>query len=86
MATGSFLVRAEGWRTSMCLGCGASIIWVTTAGGKQMPMDCLDFDAKDAAQPWMLRVESKDTHWATCSKWELFARRGLWGGRYDDGS
>ncbi len=63
----------------ICRGCQAPIDWFETLRGKHMPMDTGAVPRKSENHPETKRViaffAAADSHWATCSAREQFARR-----------
>lgn len=59
-------------RIKRCRSCRAQIIWLTTAAGKNMPVDADTVDPEDQE---FIR-DKHVTHWATCPDAGKFRRKG----------
>ena len=64
---------------SNCKGCGASIIWIKTKKGKNMPIDAKPVKAyiksEDAQVDLYTMVDVHLTHWGTCPKSRAFKKK-----------
>ncbi len=75
------MAQAKGQRPLMqgtCKSCGASILWVRTAKGKQMPLDTkpqklITLDDMPEATGYM--TDCYTPHWATCPQAAQHRRR-----------
>lgn len=69
--------------TSTCSGCGAAIVWITTAAGKSMPLDAraetlwlLDAEGAQTGSTRARPVQVRRSHFASCPQADQFRGRG----------
>lgn len=67
--------------TSTCKGCGASIVWIVTEAGKNMPLDAktttmwlVDAEGAQQGSPRAKPVQVRAPHWSTCPNADDFRR------------
>jgi len=61
---------------SVCKGCGAAIIWVTSPNGSPMPLDAKapTYARADSETDRVVRSNALVTHFATCRDADKFSK------------